>query len=235
MTVLWDLDGTLVHSAPATVESLRVALDATGYQSLDIDAGVIMGPALSTALDALGVRSEDIDAVRTTYLENFIECAISRVKPFRGIPMLLTGLRRSGVRQGIVTNRSQDVAARISRVTGLDALVEVVCGRTHPGEIKIDVLRRALARLGATSGGTLVLVGDRDADLVAGRSQGLSTIGVLWGYAAPNELSAHVGSVASSVDELSQLLSSMGAKDEASQGNSDGHRIDDCFPGTRSS
>jgi phosphoglycolate phosphatase len=204
--ILWDLDGTLVDSASVTVRALRRALESLGHDASGLDPTVLIGPPLSESLRARGLLRDDIESVRAAYLKEFLEWGIGEIRPFPGVVDLLGDVRQEGIAQAVVTNRLSPVLRQIILATALDSFFTVVCGRRNSGETKRDVILIALKHLKTAPSRDIILVGDRQEDVVLGKSFDLKTIAVRWGYSAPDV--PHVGAdfVASTVEDLRESL-----------------------------
>jgi phosphoglycolate phosphatase len=187
-TVLLDLDGTLVDSAPGILGSLQEA-----FAELDLplpEGGLphtLLGPPLYTSLPAL-VGEDATPALLAAYRRIYGERGLLQSPPFDGIDALLHELAAAGVTTAVATSKAQVYAERIVAQRGWTDLFATVCGDTLDRQrpTKADVVGEALRRLGTPT--SAVMVGDRLHDVVGARTHGLDCLGVGWGYAAPGEL-----------------------------------------------
>ena len=211
-TVLLDLDGTLVDSAPGILGSLRQA-----FAELDLplpDGGLprtLLGPPLYVSLPSL-VGAERAPQLLATYRRIYADQGLSDSAPFAGIDALLRDLAAAGVTTAVATSKAQVYAERIVAERGWTDLFATVGGDTLDGDrpTKADVVGEVLRRLGRPDGaipGGVVMVGDRSHDVVGARKHGLDCLGAGWGYAAPGELQ-EAGAVAvyAEVDDLRTAL-----------------------------
>jgi phosphoglycolate phosphatase len=206
-TVLLDLDGTLVDSAPGILGSLEAAFAELGIPLPD--GGLphtLLGPPLYVSLPPL--VGDAAPAVLATYRRIYGDVGLKESAPFDGIEALLRELTGAGVRLAVATSKAEVYAERIVAHRGWTDLFVTVCGDTLDGArpTKADVVGEALRRLDApadTTPAATVMVGDRLHDVVGARAHGLACLGAGWGYAASGELE-EAGAVAV-YDEVADL------------------------------
>jgi phosphoglycolate phosphatase len=187
-TLLLDLDGTLVDSAPGILGSLREA-----FTELDIPLPpdglphTLLGPPLYVSLPGL-VGADLAPALLATYRRIYGERGLLVSPPFDGIDALLRALVDAGVTMAVATSKAEVYAERIVADRGWTGVFATVCGDTLDGRrpTKADVVGEALRRLGDPA--AAVMVGDRLHDVVGAGKHGISCLGAGWGYAAPGEL-----------------------------------------------
>jgi phosphoglycolate phosphatase len=206
-TVLLDLDGTLVDSAPGILGSLEAAFAELG---IPLPEGglphTLLGPPLYVSLPPL--VGDAAPAVLATYRRIYGDVGLKESAPFDGIEALLRELTGAGVRLAVATSKAEVYAERIVAHRGWTDLFVTVCGDTLDGArpTKADVVGEALRRLDApadTTPAATVMVGDRLHDVVGARAHGLACLGAGWGYAASGELE-EAGAVAV-YDEVADL------------------------------
>jgi phosphoglycolate phosphatase len=210
-TVLLDLDGTLVDSAPGILGSLEAAFAELGIPLPD--GGLphtLLGPPLYVSLPPL--VGDAAPAVLATYRRIYGDVGLKESAPFDGIEALLRELTGAGVRLAVATSKAEVYAERIVAHRGWTDLFVTVCGDTLDGArpTKADVVGEALRRLDApadTTPAATIMVGDRMHDVVGARAHGLACLGAGWGYAASGELE-EAGAVAvyDEVDDLRKAL-----------------------------
>ena len=185
--VLFDLDGTLVDSAPDLGHVADLMRQRRGLPPLD--EGYYRPRASSGARGiieaAFGVTPDhpDFEPLCREYLDTYGQVMLRRTRPFDGVPQLLEGLRRAGLPWGIVTNKVERFALPLTAALPDLAQATVVIGgdstphaKPHPAP-----LLEAAQRLGLTPQ-ACVYVGDDERDIVAGRAAGMPTVAVRYGY-----------------------------------------------------
>jgi len=189
---LFDLDGTLVDSAPGITRSLEDALRAVGVTPPPpaVLTGLIGTPLLEVFAGLLpdASRSTREQAV-AAYLASFDAFGIRLGLPYPGIAEALKGLDAEGLVLYVATVKRQEVAERVIEHVGLAGLFRAVYGSRPDRGIatKTDVLAHALEAAGIEPA-RAAMVGDRHHDVDAARALGTRAVGVAWGYGSLDEL-----------------------------------------------
>lgn len=184
---LFDLDGTLVDTAPdlgGAVNDMRIA---RGLEPLPLDllrepAGH-GAPKLLKAAFNMETTDEAYPAMRAGFLKNYAARGVSHSPLFAGIRELLEALREMHVPMGVVTNKPQELADRVCRELDLSDFMEVVIGLGPEGtKLKPapDSLLLALKRTGIPAEKTLY-AGDNTKDALAAQAAGMPFAFVAWG------------------------------------------------------
>lgn len=209
--VIFDLDGTVWDSAPGIVSCIEETLTEFGVHTPPSDdLRRHLGPPLNTMLADLGVPADQVDAARTFYRQRYrahgeFECTV-----YPGVESLLSSLHNAGVPLAVATSKGDEVAVRMLQHFDLHRWFDTIHGAAMSGtghgkdHLVADALL-ALASRRATTGA--VMIGDRRYDITGGRTNGIASIGVEWGYAEPGELAtAGADHIVATVDELAALL-----------------------------
>lgn len=212
--VLFDLDGTLSDSAPGITSSMRTALTHHGLEMPRDDVlNSFVGPPFRVSLEGIGLPPERVDEVVTTDRSDYEAGRLFDNELYPGIRDVLAGLADAGTTVAVATSKPQATARRIVEHFGLAPHLagglEGVFGAdvTNPRDTKAGVIARALAHLQREPDADVVMVGDRLHDVEGAAKHGIATIGVSWGYAAPDELrDAGAAAVVDSADDLAALL-----------------------------
>jgi 2-phosphoglycolate phosphatase len=211
--VLFDLDGTLIDSAPdlgAAAESLRArrGLAPLPPEAYRAHAGSGARGMLRVAFD-LTPDHADYNAMREEFLRAYENCMLSRTQAFDGVSALLQALLDRGAPWGVVTNKAERFALPIAQAMPMfSGAGAFVCGDTtpHPKPHPAPLLEAA-RRLGLAPN-HCVYVGDDLRDIQAGRAAGMYTVAARYGYLGPAAVveawgaDAHINSPA----ELLNLL-----------------------------
>ena len=183
---LFDLDGTLLDSAPdmlATVNAMRATRGRPPMLLADIRPHVSRG-----ARAMVGAAFDDIDpAVRETWIPEFLDRYRDELGrhggPFDGVEDLLRGLEAAGVPWGIITNKPEALAVLLMPMLGWDTRCAVLFGGDSLPARKPDPMQLLVAaeRLGLDPR-DCAYVGDDERDIVAARAAGMTSVVALWGY-----------------------------------------------------
>jgi phosphoglycolate phosphatase len=192
---LLDLDGCVVDSSEPILGSLNGALVAAGLEPITA-AGLnrVVGPPLVESVPSLlaerGVADPDPTAVIAAYRQRYRTASVELARAYPGMDAAIDALAQLG-RIGVVTSKPLVFARPILAELGLLDRFEVVEGPSTDGhEPKRVTLERALQRLNVAGGPDVVMVGDRSHDIAAGRTHGMGTVGVTWGFGSASELTA---------------------------------------------
>ncbi|MFM8154661.1 MAG: HAD hydrolase-like protein [Actinomycetes bacterium] len=210
--VLLDLDGTVIDSLPGIAVSVRHGLEAIGFEEITDEVIMkFMGPPLKDVLvDHFGRPESDIDGFFAAYKEMYFDDAEYDFELYPGLGRLIEDLNAAGVMLILATAKPDVSAERILRHAKLDHLFAIVAGSHEDGsrQVKTDVLAHAfeLASIDHT-GTSIVMVGDRDTDIVAAEHFGIDSIAITYGYAPAGELEALSPTFyAANADELRAIL-----------------------------
>jgi N-acetyl-D-muramate 6-phosphate phosphatase len=212
--VLFDLDGTLIDSAPdlgAAADKMRVdrglaPLPLTNYRSM---AGAGARGMLGVAF---GITPEHTDfaALREEFFLNYESCMTHRTFAFDGIAALINEIEKAGLKWGVVTNKSARFTEPLTRAMPLFASSHaIVSGDTTPySKPHPAPLLEAARQLGVRPE-SCVYVGDDERDIVAGRAAGMSTVAACYGYlGAADEIASWKADAA--IVSPAQLLTLLG-------------------------
>jgi N-acetyl-D-muramate 6-phosphate phosphatase len=189
--VLFDLDGTLLDSAPdmgATVNRMRAARGQAPMPLAELRPHVSRGSrAMSAAaFPELGgeVSGEMIREFLDTYEQELGRSSVL----FDGVAELLDAIEADGARWGIITNKPEYLARQVMPQLGWDARSAILLGGDSLPERKPHPLPllHAAEQLGATID-ECVYIGDDQRDIDAARAAGMRSVVALWGYRGEGE------------------------------------------------
>ncbi len=185
--VLFDLDGTLIDSAPdlgAAADRMRVQ---RGMPSLPLEqyrhmAGAGARGMLSVAFGMTPEHAQFAE-LKEEFFGNYEQCMTDRTYAFDGVQALIEQLRHKGLRWGVVTNKSARFTDPLTRSMPLfGSAAVVISGDTTPhAKPHPEPLFEAARRL-AVDPGRCIYVGDDERDIVAGLAAGMGTVAATYGY-----------------------------------------------------
>src|SRR3981189_2733898 len=167
-TIVFDLDGTLVDTAPDLIDSLNVLFAREGLTPIAIDQGrVLIGGGVKRlierglSLEGRTFKPADIDDLFRDYVAYYAEHIADRSRAFPGVESALATLSPRGDPFAVCTNKLAWLSVRLLDALGLSARFAAICGQDTFGVRKPDpeMLHRTLARAGG-SADQAVMVGD---------------------------------------------------------------------------
>lgn len=191
-TVLFDLDGTLVDSAPDLAGATNEMLVARGLPEVPFERlrPMVGAGARGMMGVAFGVSPKEMTfpALRDEFFDRYERRLLRATRPFDGVAAMLQALSDDGLSWGIVTNKSERFALPLAAGLGWSEHAAAVVGgdttphsKPHP-EPLLEAARRA-----GVAPRECVYVGDDARDVLAGRAAGMPTIAVRWGYLGDGE------------------------------------------------
>lgn len=185
--LLFDLDGTLLDSAPDLTTALnrvRAEYDLPPLPVADVRAGVSRGATGMLGLGFPAVSKTEYQGIRKRFLVYYEQNSVELSKPFPGIVEWLDELDAQLIPWAIVTNKSERLTLPIVTSLGWNKRAKiVVCGDTtdqpKPSSKPVLLACEALS----LKPEKVVMIGDDLRDIQAGQAAGCLTAGVGWGYA----------------------------------------------------
>ena len=213
-TVIFDLDGTLVDSAPDLADALDALLAERRLAPLGLDrVRVLIGHGVAElvrrALEQQGQRPgpEELAQAVQRFLKHYTAHLSRKSQPYPGAAETLAALRQAGWRLVVCTNKLEAAARGLLEDLGLLPAFALVAGPDTFGVAKPDPehLLRCLPAVNPASR-LAVLVGDSEIDIAAARAAGLPVIAATWGYARYPLAALQPDAVVDSLSEVPAAL-----------------------------
>lgn len=190
LTVVFDLDGTLVDTAPDLVASTNHALGLLDLAPVTIDE---LHPHIgygSKAMIEAGLRlrekpvsKDELRRLHHAFLDFYAENIAVGSRPFEGIPELIDTLQAAGARLAVCTNKFEGLSKALLQQLGLNARFGAIAGRDtfevckpHPGHLTGAV------QMAGGDPKRAVMVGDSEVDIATAAAAGVPCIAVTFGY-----------------------------------------------------
>lgn len=216
-TVVFDLDGTLVDTAPDLISALNFVLRREGLPPVPLASARNMIGAgarklIERALEAEGrsIMVKDVDSMTADFIDHYAEHIADASRPFEGLEGALDDLSGRGCRLAVCTNKLEWLSKRLLDELGLSRRFAAICGADTFGVSKPDpaILQQTVARAGGVLAST-IMVGDAGTDIGVARRAGVPVIGVSFGYTdvpiaelKPDRLIHHMRDLPGAVGEL---------------------------------
>jgi len=209
-TLLFDLDGTLTDPKIGITKSVRYALHKMGLENVDVESLVkFIGPPLKESFARYyGFSDELADLGVRFYREYFSETGIYENALYPGIDALLGELGKNSARLMIVTTKPTVYARKICDHFALSRYFADIKGSELDGTLsdKSQLIGHILKKHGLDKDKVL-MIGDREHDMIGARNNAVTSIGVGYGYGSREELEASGATYfVSTVRELAILL-----------------------------
>jgi len=189
VTVLFDLDGTLVDTAGDLAAAMNHALTASGHAPVPLaNVRHLVGHGaramLARGLGEAGIAdptSAELDAHVAVFLEFYMAHIADTSRPFPGAVDAIEAIIAEGAAVAICTNKREAWARALIGALGLTRYFDSIVGADTAGAAKPDKrpLQRCIADTGAPKG---VFVGDSDTDIRAADAAGMPCLAALFGY-----------------------------------------------------
>ena len=209
--ILFDLDGTIVDSAPGITATLAYTFEQLGLPiPTPAELVAYVGPPiLDSFRDLAHFTPEQSQRALDIYRSQYLKTGVFDATVYPGLAELLRKIHESGIPLSLATSKPETPATLILEHYDLLKYFDVITGASDDEvrSAKADVVEEALKRL-KDHGADLarpIMVGDRHHDVTGAAAHGVPTIFVRWGYGSPAEEVGTVG-VADDASELTRLL-----------------------------
>ncbi len=217
LVIAFDLDGTLVDSAPDLLDTLDLILADFGVAPVDraetrdmIGAGARM--LLVRALERAGALPDEatLDLLTRRFLDHYAAHIADGSRPFPGLHAALDRLEAQGARLAVCTNKTERLARLLLDRLDLTRRFAAITGADTYGVAKPDA-RPLLSTLAACGGAVphAVMVGDSATDVATAKAAGLPCVAVTFGYTQIPAAELGAERVISHFDELEAALASL--------------------------
>lgn len=183
--VLFDLDGTLVDSAPDLARAANVMREARGLAALPLARyrphGGSGARGMLTVAFGVGPGQAGYENLKEEFLDCYEGLMLGTTRLFAGVAAQLDGLAAAALPWGIVTNKAERFALPLAAALGLRCAAIVGGDTTAHTKPHPAPLLEAARRLGVDPA-VCLYVGDDERDVTAGRAAGMATAVASWGY-----------------------------------------------------
>lgn len=216
-TIVFDLDGTLIDTAPDLIDTLNVVFAREGLPSVAYDSARHLVGAGARTMIARGVEAHGrtlppakLDQMFADFIAYYSEHIADRSRPFPGLIETLDALAAQGDCLAVCTNKLERLSLRLLDALGLARRFAAICGQDTFGIQKPDpdVLRRTIAAAGGDMQ-RAIMIGDSITDIRTARAAGIPVIAVDFGYSdkpvmelSPDDIISHFAQLPASIAAL---------------------------------
>jgi phosphoglycolate phosphatase len=217
LTVVFDLDGTLVDTAPDLIETLNVVFAREGLRPVDYASARNMIGGGARRMIENGLRFEgrsfdrgEVDRMLADFLAYYADHIADRSQPFPGLTAALDRLAAHEHRLAVCTNKLEGLSRLLLDELDLTRRFAAICGQDTFGIQKPDpeILRRTIQAAGGEPA-RAIMVGDSGTDIATARAAGIPVVAVDFGYSetpvaklGPDRLIGHFDELAAAVRDL---------------------------------
>jgi phosphoglycolate phosphatase len=224
LTIVFDLDGTLVDTAPDLIDTLNFTLTANGLPGVPYPTArpMIGGGArgmIERALVAEGraCTPADVDRLYTPFVAHYAEHIADRSRPFPGVEAALDRLAAAGHVLAVCTNKLEWLSKKLLDTLGFSARFAAICGQDTFGIQKPDpqMYRATVLRAGGDPQRS-IMVGDSITDIRTARAAKVPIIAVDFGYTdvpiatlAPDRVISAYADLQAAIEALADVKNAM--------------------------
>lgn len=206
--ILFDVDGTLIDSAPGIINTLEEVFQKMGVDTTGVNLRRYLGPPLRKTFGEHFSDPAKIEEATDLYRVSYHEKGSHEGDPYPGVPEMLRRLKDAGLTLCTATSKPTEVVTPILEEHGLAPFFDFIGGASmdESRDTKTDVVRHVLAQP-QLAGKHVLMVGDRNDDMRGAADCGLDAGAVLYGYGSREELEPfHPVLFATSCEDLADQI-----------------------------
>jgi len=216
--VVFDLDGTLIDTAPDLVATLNVVFEREGMPAVPYETARKLIGGGAKAMIALGIEAEGrsvtsqrLEQLFADFIAHYTTHIADHSRPFPGLLEALDTLAASGHRFAVCTNKLERLSVLLLQQLKLADRFAAICGQDTFGIQKPnpEALTRTIAAAGAKPGHA-IMIGDSETDIRTARAGGIPVVAVDFGYSekpvadyAPDRVISHFAQLPDAIEALS--------------------------------
>lgn len=209
--LFFDLDGTLTDSSEGITKGVMYSLAKFGLQEQDQETLLkFIGPPLKDSfMKYYNFSEEESKKAIIYYREYYQDKGIFENKVYPGIEDVLIALKQAGKKLVVATSKPEEFAKRILEHFGLSDYFEYIAGAGMDGSRirKAEVIEYAMESCGITEPEQVLMIGDREHDVLGAKEAGLDCMGVLYGFGNRQELEeAEAAYIVETVADIERII-----------------------------
>ncbi len=208
--LIFDLDGTLVDTAPDLLGALNAVLIREGRRTVDLaDLRHLVGHGARAMLAEAMIRTGDaamperLPALMDAFIAHYRDHIADRSRPFPGVETTLSTFAERGIRMGVLTNKPQELAGPLMATLGLARFFGAIHGAGRFSYTKPDarVFHHVVDELGGAGAGA-IMIGDSTTDVATARAAGVPVVLLSYGYTSEPVETLGADAVLGAFDDL---------------------------------
>jgi phosphoglycolate phosphatase len=224
ITIVFDLDGTLIDTAPDLIDTLNFILARRGLPAVPYEAArpLIGGGAKgmlerALVLEGRSAGATDVDDLYASFVAHYAAHIADRSRPFPGLEPVLDDLAAAGHRLAVCTNKLEWLSKRLLDTLQLSKRFAAICGQDTFGVQKPDpqIFRATVLRAGGEPSHA-IMVGDSITDIRTAQAAKVPVVAVDFGYTdvpvgtlGPDRVISSFAELPAAVADLAHLKNSM--------------------------
>jgi phosphoglycolate phosphatase len=217
LTIVFDLDGTLIDTAPDLIDTLNFTLTRHGLPTVPYEEArpLIGGGARGMIEKALilerrSAASADVDALYAPFVAHYAEHIADRSQPFPGLEAALDELAHAGHRLAVCTNKLEWLSKRLLDTMRLSGRFAAICGQDTFAVQKPDprIFRSTVLQAGGNPE-RAIMVGDSITDIRTARAANVPVVAVDFGYTEVPVATLNPDRLISSFAELGAAIAAL--------------------------
>jgi len=219
-TLVFDLDGTLVDTAPDLIDALNVVFAREGLPPLPYaNARMLIGGGVRTMISR-GLAAEDreapheyLDRLLAEFITHYTAHIADSSRLFPGVEPALDELAADGFSLAVCTNKLEALSVQLLKTLGLADRFSAICGPDTFGVQKPDpvILHRTISAAGGKAA-TAIMIGDSATDVLTARAAGVPVIAVDFGYTERPIAEFHPDRIIGHFNELALAIAPFAAR-----------------------
>lgn len=210
---IFDLDGTIAETTESMAKAGNIMLEEIGLKKRPVKeykyfAGDGAKTLVERALKAAGAETEEyfLRAYKR-YMELFEEYCMYKVEPIQGVPQVTKKMKERGISIAVLTNKPHDEGVRVVESLFGSNYFDIILGQKEDMPKKPNPSGALyIAQKFNAAPSDCIYVGDTNVDMKTGKSAGMFTVGVLWGFRTKEELEKnHADAIIRKPEELLQI------------------------------
>lgn len=206
---VFDLDGTLLDTAPGVLAAVEYAIAEMGYPVPDAEKmAAFIGPPIEMGFaNIAGLAPDEVTRAAAIFRKSYQTDHLMKADPYEGIFTLFEGLVARGIKPAVATYKRESYALPLLCHFGFDRYTDILYGSDAEGKLsKRDIIEKCIRDAGITSPERVLMIGDTVHDAKGAVALGVPFIGVTYGFGFRDPDEIHNTNAVAFVDRATDIL-----------------------------